>query len=188
MAKNVQIIPLSGSLDFIDPAVGIQVKLELSSSGDLIFKSGSVEIFRINGAGVEFANTTDLKIPVVAGSPAAPNPGDLWLNSTTNQINLYGNSGVLVGGGAQGPLGPQGAQGPTGIIGPKGNIGPQGPIGPKGDQQAPGPIGPIGPKGDTGPIGPIGITGPIGNIGPIGPIGPFGALGPQGNKIGRAHV
>ena len=44
MAKNVQIIPVSGSTNFYDSTAGTEIKLELSSSGALIFKSGSSEI------------------------------------------------------------------------------------------------------------------------------------------------
>ena len=83
--------------------------------------------------------------------------------------------------GAQGEIGPMGADGPQGV---EGNVGQQGEIGPTGADGAQGPQGDIGPQGiqgDRGATGPVGAQGEIGPQGPQGNAGADGAQGPQGN-------
>ena len=176
MAKNVQIIPDSGSLDFQNNDI-TQISMEIdTSTGKLITKAGSTTLLEISDGLINVGNSAKLVLPVVAGTPPGVSTGDLWYDSTAGALKVRGASSTETGGGVQGPIGPGGAQGP---IGPKGNTGSQGPIGVQGPQ------GPIGPKGNIGPLGPKGNTGaqgPIGNIGPQGPIGPKGNIGPLGPK------
>jgi hypothetical protein len=166
MAKNVQIIPDSGILDFLDSDVS-KIKMEYDSvNTKLVTSAGDTTLLEVSDGLVNVGNSAKLVLPVVAGNPPGASTGDLWFNSSSNKLSVYGNSGVEEGGGTQGPVGAQGPIGDIGPLGPKGNTGAQGPLGPKGDTGAQGPIGNIGPKGVIGPIG------PIGDIGPIGPLGP----------------
>ena len=136
MAKNVQIIPVSGSTNFYDSTAGTEIKLELSSSGALIFKSGSSEILNFgaySGASpaiFRIANDKKFNLPNAGGIPAPPyTQGDIIFESGTDSIYFYDGSNWV---GLIGPIGPQGNTGPDGPIGPIGPIGDLGLIGPKG--------------------------------------------------------
>ena len=129
MAKNVQIVPSSGSLDFKDNDVS-KIKMELDATNSkLVTSAGATTLLEVSDGLVNVGNSAKLVLPVVAGTPPGASTGDLWFDSSANKLSVYGNSGVEAGGGAQGPIGPQGAIGPQGPLGPKGNTGSQGPIG-----------------------------------------------------------
>ena len=87
MAKNVQIIPASGSLEFLNDSTGGTISLTLSGSDDLFIKSGSDEIVSVSSAGpssfrFKIDGDKTFKIPVKAGIPAPPNiPGDIFFES-----------------------------------------------------------------------------------------------------------
>ena len=185
MAKNVKIIPGSGSFLFTDGDTNIEMEM---NGGTLTTKAGDTTLMEMTGSTINIDNNAELIIPIVSGTPASAPEGAMFFDSSTNKLLVKSSTQFEEGGGQkgdqgprgpQGPIGPDGAQGPQGIQGPRGLIGPQGPKGTS-------PIGPIGPKGNTGssPIGPIGPQGPKGNTGssPQGPIGPKGNTGssPQG--------
>lgn len=136
--------------------------------------------------------------------PGFPSVGDIWINSTNDDVNVYTGSAFNKVSSIA-PTGPTGAQGDTG---------PEGPTGPTGADgsgvrvlgqyatlellEEDNPLGNIGDgylvvddlyiwsdlnqewtnsgkfSGDTGP------TGPQGDLGPTGPTGPTGELGPTG--------
>ncbi len=66
------------------------------------------------------------------------------------------SSGIPLGCGEPGPMGPRGEPGPPGCPGERGEPGPQGVTGPQGPQGATGPMGPRGEPGARGPAGPPG--------------------------------
>lgn len=84
----------------------------------------------------------------------------------------------MLGGGVQGPPGPEGPQGPAGPQGPQGPAGADGAQGPTGPQ---GPQGIQGPAGADGPQGNQGVQGPQGDPGPQGPAGDVSAAWPVGS-------
>jgi len=140
MAKNVKIVPDSGSLGgglyFTDGSNSIEMQI----SGDTLTTSaGGTSLMTMSGSTINIDNSAELIIPVVSSTPSSAPEGAMFFNSSTNQLLVRGDGQFETGGGAKGSIGPQGP------IGPKGNTG-SSPIGPQ---------GPIGPKGNTGssPIG-----------------------------------
>ena len=87
MAKNVQIIPASGSLEFLNDSTGGAISLTLSGSGELFIESGSDEIARVSPAGggtfrFNIDGDKTFKIPVKNGVPITSYfSGDLFFNS-----------------------------------------------------------------------------------------------------------
>jgi hypothetical protein len=162
MAKNVQIIPISGSIEFIESSPSKTIDFTLNSTtGDLLIASGLTTILNVKPTGIAIGN--DIKFLPPNNTGISNQIGSLNFDGPANSLEVAtGETNQSL----QGPIGPRGIQGPIGNIGPRGLIGPQGLIGP-------------GPQGPIGPIGPRGATGDIGNIGPRGVIGPIGP-GPQG--------
>jgi hypothetical protein len=114
--------------------------------------------------------------PMGPSGPAGPQ-GLQGLTGAQGEVGPTGAQGPI------GPVGPTGPQGLQGLTGAQGEIGPQGaigPIGPTGSQGEPGVQGSIGPVGPTGPQGLQGLTGEQGEIGAQGPQGPVGPVGPTG--------
>jgi hypothetical protein len=180
MAKNVQIVPLSGSIEFQD-TVGANVKYAYESGRINVTVGGSDVMYFTSGSNiVGIDNSAKFKIPI--RTPSVEDPEGTLSFDTADNALVFGNGGSSVS--LQGPLGPKGVQGPKGSIGPRGTLdGNQGPIGPRGTETGvQGPIGAIGPHGPKGRTGPIGNIGPIGTTpGPKGNIGPHGLQGPKGN-------
>ena len=85
--------------------------------------------------------------------PTAPQVGDIWIDSDTEDVKFYNGS-------AWNTVALAAAQGPAGATGPTGPIGPTGPTGPRG---ATGPTGPISMTGPTGPTA-ANATGVLGQI------------------------
>jgi hypothetical protein len=151
MAKNIQIVPTSGSIEFQDTA-GDNVKYTYESGRINVTVGGSDVMYFTSGSNkVGINNTSKLTIPVRTPTPEDPE-GTLSFNSEENSLDIS-NGGENIS--LQGPQGPKGTQGPHGLQGPRGTAnGDQGPQGPRGtvdgDQGPQGPQGLIGPKGRTG--------------------------------------
>jgi hypothetical protein len=146
--------------------------------------------------------------------PGFPQVGDIWVNSTTDSVNLYTGT-------AFNTVATVAPTGPTGASGPAGPTGPTGPTGPEGSSvsvlgsyetlellEADNPTGNIGDAyivgeetlyiwndlneewaasgaiGITGPTGPTGPQGDVGIGGQDGPTGPTGPTGPSGGPTG----
>ena len=142
--------------------------------------------------------------------PGFPQVGDIWVNSSNDDVSVYTGSGFNT----------VATVAPTGPIGPTGGSGPTGPTGPTGAQGSGVSVlgsyatielletdTPVGSIGDAylvgndlyiwsdlnlewynagpfvGPTGPIGVTGPS-VTGPAGPTGPEGPTGPSGGPTG----
>jgi len=153
MAKNIQIIPASGSVEF-DNGDGSKIIYTITGSKVVVTNNRDEVITEyISGSTPQMnvGNDATFILPTQAGAPSDPATGRILFDSNINSIVL-GDS----------------ATGKVTLQGPKGIQGPHGPIGE---------TAPIGPRG---PIGPIGTTGPQGPIGPRGPIGPAGADAPGG--------
>jgi len=208
MAKNLRIIPASGSIYFIQDGVAETdaMKMTLSnSSNNVRIQDGAT------GTTFLFFDKTNLRtevsssfaIPNASSSPASAPVGGIYFN--TSDGNIYrangsswaaaaGSSGSSGTSGATGPVGPGGAKGNTGAPGPqgnKGNTGGQGAKGQKGEIGAPGPQGnkgntgapgPQGNKGNTGAPGPQGNKGATGDVGAKGQKGEVGGGGAKGQK------
>lgn len=136
-----------------------------------------------------------------ATQPGFPTIGDIWIDSETEEVNVYVGNGFNT-------IATVAPTGPTGPAGPFGPSGPTGPTGPQGSSvrilgtyatlnllQADNPIGAIGDAYVVGQefvyawsdlnqewalVGPIGVTGPTGATGPQGPQGIGGADGSTG--------
>jgi hypothetical protein len=146
--------------------------------------------------------------------PGFPQVGDIWVNSTTDSVNLYTGTSFNT-------VATVAPTGPTGPSGPAGPTGPTGPTGPEGSSvsvlgsyatlellQDDNPTGNIGDAYIVGEeilyiwsdlneewaaAGPVGITGPTGATGPQGLVGiggqdgatgPTGPTGPEGGPTG----
>ena len=143
-----------------------------------------------------FANST---------APLHPIPGQLWYNTSTNNLNVYNTSLAWETVGVAGATGPAGATGATGPQGATGvgatTISSTPPVSPfdgalwydsgsafrlftwSASSQAwidasPASTASIGATGATGPLGATGIQG---GTGPQGSTGPTGSQGPTGN-------
>ena len=146
--------------------------------------------------------------------PGFPQVGDIWIDSSSEDVNVYTGSGFNT----VATIAPTGPTGPIGVTGP---TGPQGITGPQGSGvsvlgtyatllllQADNPTGAIGDAyivdenlyvwSDlnsewydagpfVGPTGPIGVTGPA-VTGPTGPTGATGSTGPSGGPTGATGV
>jgi hypothetical protein len=139
-----------------------------------------------------------------ANQPGYPSVGDIWIDSTTEDVNFYTGAGFNT-------IASVAPTGPTGPLGPTGPFGPTGPTGPAGSSLrvlgtyatlnlllADSPIGNIGDAYVIGQefiyawsdlnqewalVGPIGVTGATGATGPTGAQGiggQDGATGPTG--------
>lgn len=145
-----------------------------------------------------------------ATAPGFPQVGDIWIDSDTDDVNVYTGSGfsTVATIAPTGPTGPAGALGPTG---PQGVTGPQGAgvnvLGSYADVPSLESDNPTGNIGDSylvgtnlyiwsdlnsewvdagtfvGDTGPTGATGP-GVTGPTGPTGSTGDTGPTGPSGG----
>ena len=146
-----------------------------------------------------------------ATQPGFPQVGDIWVNSSSEDISVYTGSGFNTVATAA-PTGPVGPTGPTGPLGPTGVSGPAGSgVSVLGSYatvellEADNPTGNIGDAyivgtnlyvwSDLNTIwfngGPIGVTGPTGATGATGaastvtgPTGATGATGPSGGPTG----
>ena len=148
-----------------------------------------------------------------AVQPGFPQVGDIWVDSVSEDVNVYTGSGFNTVATAA-PTGPVGPTGPTGPSGPSGPTGPQGssvrvlgtyatlellqadnPVGAIGDAYVVGDLlyawsdlnqewTSVGVVGITGPTGATGPQGDVGIGGTDGPTGPTGATGPSGGPTG----
>jgi hypothetical protein len=142
--------------------------------------------------------------------PGFPQVGDIWVNSSTDEVGLFTGSGFSTVA-TVAPTGPVGPTGPAGNFGPTGPTGPQGsgisllgsyatielleadnPTGNAGDGYLVAPnlyiwddqnLAWINAGPFVGPTGPTGSTGPS-VTGPTGPTGLQGPTGPEGGPTG----
>ena len=145
-----------------------------------------------------------------ATQPGFPQVGDIWVNSSTDDVSLYTGSGfntvaTVAPTGPTGPLGPTGPQGNTGPTGPDGSgVSVLGSYATIELLEADNPTGAIGDAYivstdlyiwsdlnsewvNSGPfVGPTGPTGSTGATGPAvtGPTGDTGPTGPSGGPTG----
>jgi hypothetical protein len=123
----------------------------LNAGDKIVVASSTIDVSFSSNAVYEVSGRT--AVSYVAVEPTAPQVGDIWVNSETDDLKVYtGSSWATIALAAD--------QGPTGPTGPTGSAGIQGPSGPRG---ATGPTGPIGIAGPTGPAT-AGSTGTIGQI------------------------
>lgn len=142
--------------------------------------------------------------------PGFPQIGDIWIDSTTEDVSVYTGSSwdviaTIAPTGPTGPAGPLGPSGPTGPTGPAGSgVRILGTYSTLNGLETDNPTGEIGDGyivvddlyvwsdlnqewALVGPIvGPTGSTGPTGPgiTGPTGPTGPLGPTGPEGGPTG----
>jgi len=165
-------------------------------------------------ATVAYESSGRSNIVYQATQPGFPQVGDIWVNSVSEDVNVYTGNGfnTVATVAPTGPTGPAGIQGPTG---------PSGPTGPAGSGvsvlgsyatlqllETDTPVGNIGDAyvigqnlyvwsdlnqewfdagtfvGETGPTGAQGATGFTGLTGDTGPTGPQGPTGPSGGPTG----
>jgi plastocyanin len=148
-----------------------------------------------------------------ATQPGFPQVGDIWINSSSEDVNVYTGSGfnTVATAAPTGPQGPSGPSGPTGPTGPTGSTGSGvSVLGSYATVELLEADTPTGNIGDAyivgsdlyiwsdlnlewynagpfvGPSGPIGVTGPQGDsiTGPTGATGPTGVTGPSGGPTG----
>jgi len=161
MAKNVKIIPGSGSLSF-EPEINASTSaIELSlTNNDLSITSGSIlapgssDLVVINKDRIEIDDNINLNLPINTLSVVPVfNAGRIVFDNVTDNIVVGTGAGNIT------------------LEGPQGPIGNLGPVGPDSNVDGPrGPLGPIGPQGNRGPS----------TEGPRGPLGPLTeALAPQ---------
>jgi len=132
MANTVRIIPESGSITFARGIASISsslsgattAPLQIDAAGNLLLKSGSIDLVKFTGTSVLIDNTAIFKVPQETSTPPGAAIGTLYVNTNTNNIDVVGNGGST-----------------TQVLGEKGQ---------KGVTGAQGPIGPKGQKGDTG--------------------------------------
>lgn len=120
------------------------------------------------------------------GGTASTVNGNIRINTTSNKLEWYKNTGVVgwethnsvgyTGSAAAGYNGSVGYTGSIGLGGIPGDNGSKGIPGYNGSRGNTGPTGPAGPAGFPGPAGPAGPTGPTGPTGPRGSTGPAGVL------------
>ena len=208
MAKNIRIIPNSGSIYFI-PDAGVEgnaIQLQLSDTSNNVKlidgQTGKVFAFFDK---TNFRTEFSQSISIFSTSSNPPvSVGGLYYNTTDGNIYRSNGSTWSVAAGSSGTSGATGAPGPQGSPGGQGNKGSQGSkgdkgdLGPKGPTGSPGGPGPQGSPGGQGNKGSQGSKGDKGDLGPKGPTGSPGGPGPQGSpggqgnkgskEIGRAHV
>jgi hypothetical protein len=147
-----------------------------------------------------------------ATQPGFPQVGDIWIDSDTDDVNVYTGSGfsTVATVAPTGPTGPTGAAGSIGVTGPTGPAGSGvsvlGSYANNGLLTTAHPTGNVGDSyvvgtdlyiwddnnlnwynagpfvGPTGPTGPTGATGAASTV--TGPTGPTGATGPSGGPTG----
>jgi hypothetical protein len=177
--------------------------------GDRIYVAASTNTAAFSANAV-YDQDGRANLTYAATAPGFPAVGDIWINSTTDDVQVYTGSGFNT----VSSIAPTGPTGPSGAAGPQGNTGPTGPQG-SGvsvlgsyvdvpSLESDNPTGNIGDAylvgtdlyiwsdlnsewvnagtfvGDTGPTGP---TGP-GVTGPTGPTGATGLEGPTGPSGG----
>lgn len=168
--------------------------------GDKIYVAASTANAAFS-ATVAYESTGRSNIVYQATQPGFPQVGDIWVNSATDEVNIYTGSGFNT-------VSTIAPVGPTGPAGPFGPTGPTGPTGPQGSSvrvlgtystvellTADNPVGAIGDAYVVGgstlyawsdlnqewtSVGPVGITGPTGATGPQGEVGIGGVAGPTG--------
>ena len=192
MAKNIRIIPDSGSVYFIGDtgteANSVQIAINNSSNNVKIYdgQTGRVFVF-FDKTNLRTEFSSSMNLYATSSNPPA-SVGGVYYNTTDGNIYRSNGSTWLPAAGSSGTSGATGAKGQKGEIGApgpqgnKGNTGAPGPQGNKGDTGAPGPQGNKGNTGAPGPQGNKGNTGSPGPQGNKGQKGEIGAPGPQGNK------
>jgi hypothetical protein len=189
MAKNIRIIPDSGSVYFIGDtgteANSVQIAINNSSNNVKIYdgQTGRVFVF-FDKTNLRTEFSSSMNLYATSSNPPA-SVGGVYYNTTDGNIYRSNGSTWLPAAGSSGTSGATGAKGQKGEIGapgPQGNKGNTGAPGPQGNKGNTGAPGPQGNKGDTGAPGPQGNKGDTGAPGPQGNKGDTGAPGPQGNK------
>jgi hypothetical protein len=179
--------------------------------GDKIYVAASTANASFS-ATVAYESSGRSNIIYQSSQPGFPQVGDIWVNSSSQAVNVYTGSGfntvaTIAPTGPTGPSGPSGPTGPTGPTGAQGSgVSVLGSYASVELLEADNPTGSIGDAYlvesdlyiwsdlntewvDAGPfVGPQGATGPTGPsvTGPTGPAvtGPTGATGPSGGPTG----
>ena len=103
MAKNVKIIPNSGSLGgglyFTDGSNSIEMQID---GGTLTTSAGPTSLMTLTGSTINIDNNAELIIPVVASNPASAPAGSLFFNSGNNKLVVSNGDSFEEGGGAKG--------------------------------------------------------------------------------------
>jgi hypothetical protein len=168
--------------------------------GDQVYVKAATATAAFTGT-VVYEQAGRANITYSATQPGYPSIGDIWVDSTTEDLSFYTGAGFNT-------IATVAPTGPTGPSGPAGPFGPTGPTGPAGSSLrvlgtyatlnlllADSPIGNIGDAYVIGQefiyawsdlnqewalVGPIGVTGATGATGPQGPQGIGGADGATG--------
>jgi hypothetical protein len=118
MAKNVQIVPLSGSVEFQDTTED-NIKYTYNA-GKVTISVGGVDVMSYESGStnsVNISNTSRFAIPVRTSTETDPE-GTLSFDTASNSLDVVDDAGQPIS--LQGPQGPQGAIGAIGVIGPRG--------------------------------------------------------------------
>ena len=68
MAKNVTIIPGSGSFEFTDGGNSVEMEMD---GGTLTTKAGGTTLMSMTGSTINIDNSAEFLIPTVSGTPAS---------------------------------------------------------------------------------------------------------------------
>jgi len=179
----------TGALSFFVQTVttgGTGPALEINDGDTLRFiTDGGLTIEETSGSvniQLETNNITVTNNPA-AFVPDNPNIPNLIIDSTTDQLYIWGGTGTVIPtiiDGATGPTGAVGAVGATGVDGVTGATGLTGAQGDKGMTGSDGHTGMTGATGASSNTGATGSTGATGFKGATGMTGITGATGPTG--------
>ena len=117
MAKNVKIIPASGSVEF-DNGNGSKIIYTISGSVVEVTNERGDSLMELKDSDtktVNISNDATIILPTQAGAPANPPTGAVSFDSNTNSIAVGDSgSGRVELQGPQGNIGPAGTDAPTG--------------------------------------------------------------------------
>ena len=151
-------------------------------SGDIKFQVGSVT--NITGSLIV---SGALVIPSSSTAPTGIRAGQLYYNTSNNDVYRYNGSSwssALGGTGGTGSTGSTGTTGTTGATGGTGGTGSTGAVGGTGGTGSTGAVGGTGGTGSTGSTGAVGGTGGTGSTGAVGGTGGTGSTGSTGTTGG----
>ena len=144
-------------------------------SGDIKFQVGSVT--NITGSLIV---SGALVIPSSSTAPTGIRAGQLYYNTSNNDVYRYNGSSWSSALGGTGGTGSTGSTGTTGTTGATGGTGGTGSTGSTGTTGTTGATGGTGGTGSTGAVGGTGGTGSTGSTGTTGAAGAAGATGAAG--------
>jgi len=107
MAKNIQIIPISGSIEFNESSTNKFIDFTFNNTtGDLLIASGLTTILNVKPTGIAIGN--DIKFLPPNNTGISNQIGSLNFDAPANSLEVVGNGGTPIS--LQGPIGPQGIQ------------------------------------------------------------------------------